>query len=388
MARGWEALLQRWREAGLIDAETTAAIESWEQAQGGSKRLAVPVQMALFVGGLLLAAGLLLFVSAHWDTLGPGQRFALVLSLVLGLHAAAAAVSPRFGRLGLTLHGVGTVALGAGIFLTGQIFHLEAHWPAGLLLWALGAGIGWGVLRQWPQLLLLALLTPLWLNSEWLLACNRLLMRGPGGTDLDSPSLWLVPSAAWLLLSLAAFNGGGHRPGAAVERQVPLGLGGLALLPAAGVWAGTSVGIARISENLPLNLRILGWGVALGGPLLLGWWLRRRAFWPLGVATGWMLVGLALGQISTDTTPIHYLWWGTGALLLIGWGVLENHPTEINLGSAAVALVVLSFYFSEVMDKLDRSVSLAGLGVLFLAGGWGLERWRRRLVSRTRRGAP
>ncbi|MFN5697130.1 MAG: hypothetical protein ACK486_08885, partial [Cyanobacteriota bacterium] len=147
-------------------------------------------------------------------------------------------------------------------------------------------------------------------------------------------------------------------------------------------------GIARISENRPLNLRILGWGVALGGPLLLGWWLRRRAFWPLGVATGWMLVGLALGQISTDTTPIHYLWWGTGALLLIGWGVLENHPTEINLGSAAVALVVLSFYFSEVMDKLDRSVSLAGLGVLFLAGGWGLERWRRRLVSRTRRGAP
>ena len=68
-------------------------------------------------------------------------------------------------------------------------------------------------------------------------------------------------------------------------------------------------------------------------------------------------------------------------------GVLENHPAEINLGSAAVALVVLGFYFSEVMDKLDRSVSLVGLGILFLAGGWGLERWRRRLVSRTSRGA-
>ena len=387
MARGWEALLRRWREAGLIDAETTAAIEGWEQAQGGSKRLTLPVQVALFVGGLLLAAGLLLFVSAHWANLGPGQRFALVLSVLLGLHAAAAAVQPQFGRLGLTLHGVGTVALGAGIYLTGQIFHLEAHWPAGLLLWAIGAGIGWGLLRQWPQLMLLALLTPLWLNSEWLLACNRLLARRPGGISLDSPSIWLVASAGWLLLSLAAFNGGGHRPGATVERQVPLWLGGLALLPAASSWAGLSVSLPTTPENLHLNLRILGWSVALGGPLLLGWWLRHRAFWPLGVATGWMLVGLALPHVSTQSTPLHYLWWGTGALLLIGWGVLENHPAEINLGSAAVALVVLGFYFSEVMDKLDRSVSLVGLGVLFLAGGWGLERWRRRLVSRTSRGA-
>ena len=113
MARGWEALLRRWREAGLIDAETTAAIEGWEQAQGGSKRLTLPVQVALFVGGLLLAAGLLLFVSAHWANLGPGQRFALVLSVLLGLHAAAAAVQPQFGRLGLTLHGVAPWAAGA-----------------------------------------------------------------------------------------------------------------------------------------------------------------------------------------------------------------------------------------------------------------------------------
>ncbi len=32
------------------------------------------------------------------------------------------------------------------------------------------------------------------------------------------------------------------------------------------------------------------------------------------------------------------------------------------------------------MDKLGRSASLIGLGVLFLAGGWALEQMRRRLV--------
>jgi len=33
------------------------------------------------------------------------------------------------------------------------------------------------------------------------------------------------------------------------------------------------------------------------------------------------------------------------------------------------------------MDRLGRSASLVGLGLLFLGGGWALERTRRRLVA-------
>jgi hypothetical protein len=58
------------------------------------------------------------------------------------------------------------------------------------------------------------------------------------------------------------------------------------------------------------------------------------------------------------------------------------------MGMAAVAITVLTFYFSEVMDKLGRSASLIGLGVLFLAGGWALERLRRQLVAGTRGPTP
>jgi hypothetical protein len=54
------------------------------------------------------------------------------------------------------------------------------------------------------------------------------------------------------------------------------------------------------------------------------------------------------------------------------------------MGAAFFAATVLTFYFSEVMDKLGRSASLVGLGVLFLAGGWGLERLRRQLVLKAR----
>jgi uncharacterized membrane protein len=71
-----------------------------------------------------------------------------------------------------------------------------------------------------------------------------------------------------------------------------------------------------------------------------------------------------------------------GSIGLIVWGLMEARKERINLGVAGFALTVLFFYFSNVMDKLGRSASLIGLGLLFLLGGWLLERTRRQLVAR------
>ena len=77
---------------------------------------------------------------------------------------------------------------------------------------------------------------------------------------------------------------------------------------------------------------------------------------------------------------------------MVGWGLLERRSERINLGVAGFALTVIIFYFSDVMDKLGRSASLIGLGVLFLFlflfGGWALERARRQLVARVAGGTP
>ena len=157
-------------EAGLVDAETADRIRAYEQAQAGTMRLRWPILIALAFGGLMVCGGVLLFVAAHWDALSPPLRFALVIGMVCGFHVAAALTADRFPGLATTLHTIGTVALGGGIALAGQIFNLEEHWPSGILLWAIGAAAGWFVLRQIPQLALLALLTPAWLVSEWMVA--------------------------------------------------------------------------------------------------------------------------------------------------------------------------------------------------------------------------
>ena len=77
-----ESLLARWVGAGLIPAETAERIRAWEAEQPGTQGRNWPAVLALAFGAILLAAGILLFVAAHWDELSPWWRFAVVSAAV------------------------------------------------------------------------------------------------------------------------------------------------------------------------------------------------------------------------------------------------------------------------------------------------------------------
>jgi uncharacterized membrane protein len=370
----WHSYLLRWSEAGLIDAATADQIRAFEQANAGTKRLRWPILVALAFGGLMVCGGVLLFVAAHWDALSPAMRFSLVIGMVGGFHVAAALTAERFPGMATTLHAIGTVALGGGIALAGQIFNLEEHWPSGILLWAIGAGTGWLVLRQLPQLVLAALLVPAWLVSEWTVATH----------NRFEPMVTRVAACGVVLCALAYVTAvrEGHEGG---WRRALFWIGSVALLPASIVlafatssgWWGNEVAPALFSL-----LYLTGWAAALAGPPALALFLRGKDAWVNVVASLWavVLVALrpALGSIAL------YPWWAVGAVGLVAWGVRDGRSERVNLGAAIFAGTVIAFYFSQVMDKLGRSASLVGLGLLFLAGGWALERVRRRLVLQAR----
>lgn len=362
-----EDQLARWTGAGLLDEDGAARIRAFEAGREDPPHRRWPTRLAIGFGALLLGAGVLLFVSSHWQTLAPSQRFALVLALVVMFHAAGAAAAERAPTLAEGLHAIGTVSLGAGIFLAGQIFNMAEHWPGGVLLWALGAWLAWLVLRHQSQLFLAAVLTPAWLAGEWVVVLDR-----------ARRNVWdnepLLP-AALVLIALTYFT----RPrNESDNRDVLVWLGGMALLPAMILLALITTAPVRIVA-VSMTVRVVASIVALGVPLGLSVLWRGRSAWMNGAAAAWIVALLWLSSLREEL--LLHGWWALGALGLVMWGVHERRTERINLGAGVFAITVLVFYFSNVMDKLGRSASLIGFGLLFLAGGWMLERTRRQLVK-------
>jgi uncharacterized membrane protein len=368
MTRDWEVPLNRWTAAGLLDAEIAGRIRAWEGSQSRAQGLSWPVRIALAFGAILLAAGVLLFVSAHWDELSPGGRMSLLVATVAVLHGCGAAAARRFEGLSVALHAVGSVALGAAIALAGQIFNLNEHWPAAILLWAIGCAAAWLLLRHWTQGALCAVLFPWWLAGEW---DTRVLTANSRGML----PIWVGVCA----LSFAYLSA--RRSAADSALRKALGwLGGLALLPAAailvfnGEWGRVDVAWGSIEYRI-------AWAVALLVPLGVALALdARRAVWN-AVAIAWTLVLALIGTVPPRESLATYCWCAVGAVGLAAWGIRDGRAERVNLAVAGLAITVMGFYFSSIMDKLGRSASLIGVGLLFLGGGWVLEQTRRRLLT-------
>lgn len=219
MTPRWERALQRWVEAGVLEGVVADRIRVFEADRSRKTGMRWPVILALAFGGLMLGAGVLLFVSAHWDRLSPALRLAVVLSMVALFHVAAAFVRDQFEVLGITLNAVGTAALGGGIFLTAQIFNLQENWPSGLMLWTLGAWLAWILLRDWPQLTMAAVLTPAWLVGEWTVKTE--------GVGLRADRIMFLGIAFLAFSFLSART----RESDSIYRRALVWVGGLALFP-------------------------------------------------------------------------------------------------------------------------------------------------------------
>ena len=404
----YESLLNRWQSAGVLDAEAANRILSWESAQASAAApLPTPVppkevrakapsaptpkeqvqvaglawqgRVALILGGILLASGIILFVSAHWDQLGPGIAYLLVMAMVTVFHAGGAVTRERYRATSTTLHAVGTISTGAAIALVGQIFNIQEHWPAAILMWAIAALLGWILLRDEAQQVLTLLLVPSWLICEWSYAADNHI-----GVEIYVGRFLFV----WAILYLTFFIG--------TERRVVRGI------------------LLASLRNLGRHQRRLAPRLA-GAPGPVCSLTRRstRAYW------GWVDIAAAPLLFSSSASQKHctgacrhrfchsvamvYTHPGGALHLRLVDAFRTEHPRArtrrvflrlphlvgsdavsrglVNLGIVFFGTTVVWFYFSDLFDKMDRSLALIGLGVLFLAGGWALEKTRRRLLA-------
>ena len=384
----FETLLNRWQSAGVLDETAAGRIRAWESEQKKPAGLRWQVIVVLILGAILLACGVVLFVSAHWDEIGPVARLIVVLGMVSVFHLGGGWARSRFHGLSTALHAVGTVSTGAAIALVGQIFNIQEHWPAAILMWALAALAGWILLHDEAQETLALLLFPAWILSEFSYAAE-----GHIGESVYAGRLLIV----WAILYLTFFLGSKHKivqgilfAVAAIESVVGIVI---LLLEPWHSWGSQTY--------LPLGLRTWGWVDIAVIPLLFAVFRFRKSVVPVlaaicfSIALPWCqrvwtesynnFNGGNYSYVRSEPNFFANALVAAFAVFIIWWGVRLASKALVNLGIVGFAITVGWFYFSNLFDKMGRSLGLIGLGILFLAGGWALEKTRRNLVAGMRK---
>jgi uncharacterized membrane protein len=393
----YEPLLKRWQSAGVLDPEAASRIRVWESTQASTadpaamdarkeakaEGMAWQGRVALILGGILLASGVILFVSAHWDQLGRNMRYLLVMAMVTVFHLGGAVTRQKFKALSTTLHAVGTILTGGAIALVGQIFNIQEHWPAAVLMWAIAALLGWILLRDQAQQTLTLLLFPAWLMCEWSNAAENHI-----GQESYIGRMLFV----WAVLYLTSFIG--------TERRVVRGI----LFAVSAIAAVTSIFFLLegwhswygMQPYPPFHTRFWGWVDIAAIPILFSMFRLRKSLIPVLAAIALVIALPWCNRLLVehfDNGNIHSSWSHTEpnlaahalvaafCVFLIWWGVREASRGLVNLGTVFFGAAVTWFYFSDLFDKMGRSLGLIGLGVLFLAGGWVLEKTRRGLLA-------
>jgi uncharacterized membrane protein len=391
-----ESLLNRWQSAGVLDADTAGRIRGYEADRDPASVLPVVEQqvnvarigwqgrVALILGGILLTSGVVLFVSAHWDQLSTTWRYVLVMTMVAVFHIGGSIARDKFHGLSTTLHAIGTVSTGAAIALVGQIFNIQEHWPAGILLWAVAAVFGWILLRDEAQQTLALLLVPSWLISEWAF---------PAEPHIGSGIYFGRFLIVWATLYFTVFLGSSHK----VVRGILFAISAIASVVGIVMMLESWTSWSATQSFLPVHMRFWGWVVIAAIPLFASLIRLRRSTIPVLVSVAFVILlpwctrtwtqyynyGANHGSYTRSAPGIasHALI-ACFCVFFIWWGVSQSSRALVNLGIVSFGVTVAWFYFSDLFDMMGRSLGLIGLGVLFLAGGWALEKMRRGLLTR------
>lgn len=415
--------LPRWQQQGWITPEGGQAILADLAAREPARHWAA---LLALMGALLLGVGAITWFAAHWDALSKVFKLLLILVALGGSHVAyglslARADLPKLAQ-GLALLSV--LLFGAAIMLVGQIYHIDAHFPDGIALWAAGGLLTAWLLGSQPALLAALALAALWTWFEmlefqamnWpllgflLLSARPILIR----EWPQAARLWGGVLLFWVLAWHAQPEFEGQGTDLAHFRLLALQMLGLA-----GLWAWSQAHPRPMVRTLGSDFLLAplvgafaftfpdflpgvppdaqthwGWLLALAvcaglfgaGVLALS---RRSTLDPRRLRLGWLLalafvLLLGLEVLHPRTQSLSALLWNGLFLGLLFWigdlGMRRGDRQLVNRAFAGFALWLLARYFDAFWSLMDRALFFMAGGLLLLAAGAWLERRRRALM--------
>lgn len=371
--------LPRWIAEGLVTPEQAERLllRHPDPADGGSwGRL-----LFAGAGAVVIGLGVILLFAYNWEAMPKAVKLGIVFLALGGAHGGGLVRRARTGGTGAaveTLHLLGTMLFGAGIWLVAQIYHIEEHYPTGFLVWALGAlALAWA-LDSVAQGLLAAVLLSAWSTTE--------------AFGFRAPELWAVPlvlvglgplawrrrsrvlaaavlaATQWLLVvNLVALDG----PAQALAATLALGAGLIAVGHLAAADSG-SAPLARV-------MRRFGWAAFFVSAVILGSASATRS-----------LLRDALGSAGRHPLVVWTHVWLPLAGAAAAWGVLACRqwrgpspalpPPEWAV-PAGLGMVFLAGMLSPVTTQDARGVALVfNLVAVAAATGW---MWRGSRAGRT-----
>jgi len=332
---------------GLItDEQRQKIIEQFNlKEDGGNKFLAI----VSIIGAVLIAAGIALLISAHWNEIPRGVKIAGGLALMLGFHAGGwwlREVQGKYRKTGEALQFIGSCLFLANIALIGQIYNIVSRPPNAFLLWWIGiAALPW-LLRSKAQHVLLLMAFGIWF-----------------GFEVNERGSWIYCES---------------------ERQVLL----YSLLGVAYLGAGYCLRVTKffefagVTEKLGL-LAFLTFVFPLTWKDFFGWETDETPQWvfPALVPFAILLAAFGIKSLRSLTTQWRWTWFASllGMLVLMAcvwFGVWRNdydagwRYTRWNESWSYLVGTLALFVFCLLQIQVglqERSPFLVNLGIVFIA---------------------
>ncbi len=397
-ARRLPGEVARWQADGLISEEQADAIlRRYDTDEGVSAGGAIAnrvVSVIAVMGAVLIGLGIIAFIAANWSEIPKFAKLAMMVAGTPAIYIIGWLVGYRFDypRIGIAIILLGTVAFGASIHLVAQTYHVPVNHPALVPMWFVGviplayisrsrAIMGLSIIlflaaggfrsQEWAHNsddFGGVMVTPVFLLlGAFLFSAGRVQAR----FEFTERFAWMLEIVGLLVVSAAIYMFGFSEVWDTVEHNEPV-LSGVSV----EYWLVAGVGVVASAAMIA----VAGWRRMRSG-LGVFWW-EAGALAAMAATAAGMWVGLAFGG--------NWLWWVfnlvmlAGVLAMIAGGYRWNRAYLMNLAVVIFAITLFTRYFEFGFGLLGQSVAFIVAGVILLAGGFGLEFLRRRLVGRMR----
>jgi uncharacterized membrane protein len=425
-----------WVELGWVQPDHQRAILDHvaKHASGGTRYLTMAFAL---MGVLLLGTGVITFFAANWRELSKLAKLIILFGAMWLAYGGSHYFRGHAPKLAEALVLLGVILFGANIHLIAQIYHIDAHYPNGVLMWAVGALLAAYLLDSQPAMVAALLLGLLWSGMENWNFDQRI--HWPFFVLWGACALWIFKQhwrVAWhaalaVLIFWCAntfFGGFGHSNQALHAAQffflsfVALFVVGLLfatfdrLRGFAGIterYAAAGALLTFFSLTFPDVHTTRSWRsaeevsaiqtavpaawliatiVAAVVLLALAFWHRTRSttrprFFDWGVGVIVLAIALILfnligkAQFGGNIALLFNLLFFAGLVWLVYAGIHLNDRFLVNLAFVFFAFVVLARYFDTFWTLMDRSFFFMAGGLLLMVGGYALERGRRKVTG-------